>query len=172
MIILLSGKRYSGKDFIGDILVKNHNFKKKSLATAVKTNYCKNTNLDYNTFMNSRKIKEEHRQNLIDYSEGKKLKDPYYWCKILNNSIDKNDNIVICDTRYMNELLFFKEVNPDLLFVRINASDKVRMERNWTPSEIDNDDSETLFDDYKFDYIINNNDESVYEQIKTLLTLN
>ena len=174
MIILLSGKRYSGKDFVGDILVKKFNFKKKSLATAVKKNYCKIKNLDYNTFMNDRKIKEEHRQYLIDYSEGKKKQDPYYWCKILNNSIKENDNVVICDLRYMDELKYFQNIYPDAPFIRIHASLETRQERNWTPSEIDSSESETLFDDYPFDFIITNdtyNNISVYKQIDKCINI-
>ena len=61
MILLLSGKRGAGKDYVADYLVCNFNFIKLSLADQVKIDYCKLNGIDYSEMLDREK-KEKNRE--------------------------------------------------------------------------------------------------------------
>lgn len=160
MILLLSGKRGVGKDYIADYLVSKYNFSKMSLAEQVKIEYCKLNGVDYSEMLDRNK-KEKHRKKIIELAEGKKKEDLHYWCKILQTVITGNvdKHFVICDIRYQEELEYFTENNLNIYFIRINCSEEERKTRGIIINNIDKDKSETYFDNYDFEYIFESNNE-------------
>ena len=170
MILLLSGKRGAGKDYVADYLVSNFNFIKLSLAEQVKIDYCKLNGIDYSEMLDREK-KEKHREKIIELAEGKKKEDLHYWCKILQSIINQSEqNVVICDVRYQEELDYFQSIN-NINFIRINCSEKERIKRGIIINNIDEDKSETYFDNYNFEKVFEN-DEKLLINISNFININ
>ncbi len=170
MILLLSGKRGAGKDYVADYLVSNFNFIKLSLAEQVKIDYCKLNGIDYSEMLDREK-KEKHREKIIELAEGKKKEDLHYWCKILQSIINQSkQNVVICDVRYQEELDYFQSIN-NINFIRINCSEKERMKRGIIINNIDEDKSETYFDNYNFEKVFES-DEKLLINISNFININ
>lgn len=159
MIYLISGKRFSGKDYYGNILQKNLKgvIIKTSFAEQAKKEYCKQNNLIYKNF-NTREIKEKHRKNLIYFCQNKKKINKYCWCiKLFENIKTINyDHLIITDLRYPEEIEYFKINNIKFKTIRINSSLDTRIKRGLKLSNVDNHISETYLDNFNFDTIIKN----------------
>lgn len=171
--ILISGKRYSGKTYLSDILNKKYGFKVYNLSDNIKKLYCLENSLKYE-IINNREVKEKHRLKMIKFMEAKLDSDNYFWCKKLFNEIDKNCRIfIISDARRINDINYFSKVS-DLITIRIKCCNKVRKQRGWVENEVDNLNSEEGLDNYKEWDIINSCENledinKIYEKLAILI---
>jgi phosphomevalonate kinase len=161
-IILLSGKRFSGKSSVCNILDEYYKLINKtycniSFSYSLKKTFCNNNNLDFDKFMNSHEYKNMHRDALTAYF---KTTDPIIYANAVQETIDNSDCdvIIIDDLRLMSHLIFMKNNNHNIKILRINSNDTSKEERGWIKSEYDNELCENDLDNYTdFDIIINNN---------------
>lgn len=171
-IVLLSGWATSGKDVFADTLVKKANFKKLSFASPLKKYTSEKYNFDYNLTLTQKgkaskiffmengssvsvrdllikeaqSCKDSHGINI--WAE-KLFDEILFYDKINDKRGEKYDNIVISDFRYINEIEYLKKIFDNAKFITI------RINRHSICPIIS--ESEHELDNYKFDYIINNN---------------
>lgn len=164
-ILLISGKRTTGKDTVCEIIkeISKVKFDSIAFAYATKMGYCKDNNLDLNRMLNDYEYKESHRKGLLQYYLTHH--DPLFYSDYVLeyiNSETKNDinNFIIPDLRIREHADVFKSLDPTryrCIFIRINASDETKISRGWIRKECDDNITETGLDNYDgFDIIINN----------------
>lgn len=174
MKIALFGKMRSGKDTVGEMLIKEYNFKRFAFGEGI-----------------GQIIEEYFPEALL---EGKKPRHHYQfigqqlrqldedvWIKYLLKSVneyeqqsEKSVRIVITDGRQSNEAARLKE--QGFVIVKVEAPDEIRMERiiqagdQFTP-ELFQHETELQVDQINPDYIITNDKdlEHLDDQIAILL---
>lgn len=146
--ILISGKRYSGKTHLGMLLEKELSIPCMFLSKNIKEGYAKKNNLNLEDLLNDRKIKEQHRNKMIFYSEEKIKEDRFYWCwKLYNNIPNSCRCFIISDARRKQDIEFFSKT-CDLTTIRLECNSEIRKERGWNMSHIDDLESENGLDNY------------------------
>ncbi len=175
IIILLRGFSNSGKDFVGDIICKQYGYKKFSFASSLKKIVSEIYNIPLELlYTQEGKMmicendihKRTNRQLLID--EALKLKESDFdiFAKHCCNEIEKtsSNKIVITDWRFMNEYNVLKDIFSNAKIIPIHV-----IRKNQEKSPID-DISEYHLMERKDDItIINNMDDSIYDNIYYLL---
>ncbi|XP_067137552.1 phosphomevalonate kinase [Centruroides vittatus] len=177
LILVFSGKRKSGKDYITNILHKRIGEKNCALlrlSAPLKEQYAKDHNLDYNRLLDSSTYKENYRLNMIRWSDSIREKDPGYFCRlsIAQNGAKEKAVWIISDARRKTDLDFFKKTYPKVTYlVRIFASETTRRLRGWEFTKgVDDVASECDLDDVEnWDYIISNNSDN--EELEKCLSL-
>ena len=155
-IIILSGKARSGKDKFADMIVnyyKNKKVKKLSYAYYLK-NYVRNiSNWNGSDSSKPRELLQTIGIDLIKNKIDNKL--------LINRVIEDievysyfYDIMVITDARLIDEVEDIKDNFNDVIAIRINRN----MDNNLKENE-KNHITETNLDNYKFDYVIENNDD-------------
>lgn len=160
-IIILSGKARSGKDKVADIIVnhlKNKKVKKLSYAYYLKQ-YVKNIS-------NWKGLEEDKPRKLLQTIGIDLIKNKVNNKLLINRVIEDievysyfYDVIVITDARLVEEVVDIKNNYKGVITIRINRN----IDNDLTISE-KNHITETNLDNYKFDYIIENNDD--YENLE------
>lgn len=155
IIIIFSGKQFSGKDTVAKILLeKFKTFKRIGIGDAIKMMYSERTGL---TVEEIEKNKSVYRQDLIDLGDWGRAQNPDYW---LNSIIAYKGNTIVTDIRVKHELDLFKSFGA--FAIRVEASEEVRSKRGVLSSK--NDNTETALDNITdWDYVINN--EGTYKEL-------
>lgn len=165
-IIGITGKKFSGKDTVGNYLVEKYDYKQYAYATALKlavkdifefTDEQLNTELkevvDTRWNITPRRVLQYVGTDLFRNQSNVLFPDIGcdFWIKVLERKILKqlNENpdtkIVITDIRYKNEAELVKKLGGNII--------KLNRDTNMT----DNHTSETSIDEINIDYEINNN---------------
>lgn len=160
MYILLSGKRYSGKDTACKILKKifGETCASISFADVAKSLYCEANEIE-NRF-HEREFKELHRHPLISFC---KLTKRICGEDVFANEVFAIKNsvlkvLIITDLRFEIEVETLKKQNSPYLVIRVYSDEENRKRRGWVyDPEIDDSPSECELDDYEFDIIVDNN---------------
>ena len=159
-VIGVCGGRLTGKDtvasflqdcFLGDIWIC-------SLADPIKEQYAKMMNINKDILYSQGKEKELHRMGLITLGAVRRLDDIDWWCKALHE-MHEEENLIIPDIRYKNELEYYKKHSDKFILIEVKANTTSLLSRGWKESIADNTPSEQ--EHKKFikdaDYIIDNN---------------
>ncbi|XP_054714347.1 phosphomevalonate kinase-like [Uloborus diversus] len=171
-IILLSGKRKAGKDYIASLLFQRFGTKDCTiirLSGPLKERYALENNLDYEKLLDSSDYKELHRAKMIQWGEEIRNKDPAYFCRhaIVQAEARSKGIWVVSDARRKSDIDFFCKHFPEAtMTIRINALEEIRKKRGWNFTEgVDDVESECGLDTFdSWDFRIDNNDSH-----KTLL---
>jgi diphosphomevalonate decarboxylase len=172
--ILISGKRYSGKTHLGMLLEKELSISCMFLSKNIKKDYARQNNIHLEDLLNDRKVKEQHRSEMISYAEDKIKEDRFYWCWKLYNSIPDNCRIfTISDARRKQDIEFFA-ATCNLITIRLECNDEIRKERGWKINNIDNLESESGLDDYanwdiKINYHNLEDSKKIIDNIKNII---
>jgi phosphomevalonate kinase len=147
-IIMLYGKRFSGKDTIASMLPS---MKRVAIADSLKYEYM---NAHPGIDMFKREDKEKYRLDMIQFG----LEKPFsYWLE----RAPYEDNCIVTDLRTMEEIEYVKQkfVHVQVLLIKVVCDDEQRMKRGWTHDEAyDNNPLETALDSYDgFDLVVQNN---------------
>ena len=147
-IIVISGKQFSGKDTLAQILLdKLDGFRRIGLGDAIKLEYSKKNNIPIDEII---KNKHLYRKDLIELGNWGRSLDECYWIK----NILGYDKIVVPDVRVKFEADFFK--NAGAFLVRVESDYKNRSKRGVIVNDCDV--TETALDFYDgFNIIIYNN---------------
>ncbi|XP_060551937.1 phosphomevalonate kinase-like isoform X2 [Ruditapes philippinarum] len=169
-ILVLSGKRKSGKDYLADLLLKRLGYESCQvlrLSGPLKKQYAEEKGLDYKELLNSSKYKESYRAHMIKWGEDKRNLESYFFCRKTVEAADILKPLwIISDARRKTDINFFREHYPDVVtFVRIEASESVRQQRGFVFTKgVDDAESECGLDTgIDWDIVIqNDNDEQVF----------
>lgn len=178
-VYLLSGKRFSGKSTVTNILKTLHSNEKvcvTSFSYFLKKEFCVESGLDLDRFVTDHKYKDSYRTQLTAFFDSK---GPAVYSKLLTEFITKSYNdklydvFIVDDARYKeyNIECIKKMFNNlwDIITIRVNASDETKEKRGWIKSSYDSHICENDLDDYnKFDYIISNDGtfDELYNQVQ------
>lgn len=160
-LILISGKRYSGKDTLAGFLNEAlHNVNRKSVvrstALLLKTRFCQQYALDLNRLLNDRVYKEQYRNQLTKFSANQTQEGNIkLFIESLNPNLEANDFVIISDWRTKFDLEALRQ-NFKVFTVRVSASDAVRATRGHEESEYDSSTFESELDNESFDFYVTN----------------
>ncbi|KAI6072948.1 phosphomevalonate kinase isoform X1 [Aythya fuligula] len=175
-VLLLSGKRKSGKDFVAEQL-------RSRLGPAVccvlrlsaplKERYAEEHGLDFQRLLDASAYKEMYRQDMIRWGEEKRRADPGFFCRTVVEGVAQ-PVWVVSDTRRLSDVEWFRDVYGDVVqTVRVVASEETRKRRNWVfVAGVDDAESECGLDQgVAFDWVITNDGDelSLDGQLEALL---
>lgn len=157
MIIIFSGKQYSGKDTAAKILMEfMPEFRRCAMGDIIKLEYGKINNISYEEIEAN---KPKYRQGLIDLGNWGRKQSPDYW---LEKIIAQEGNIVVTDVRIKHEYEVFKKAGA--IAIRVEVERDIREKRGGKLIG-ENDVTEIDLDDIQdWDYIIDNNKD--YETLR------
>ncbi|XP_002163520.1 phosphomevalonate kinase [Hydra vulgaris] len=188
VIIVLSGKRKSGKDYIADKIfnkIGNDTCVQIKLANPIKMHFSKKFGLNFEELITSSPYKEEVRKEMILWGNEQRLTDPFVFCKMItNDAVSSRKNVwILTDARLRTDVEYFKKYaiknNFHFICLRVVADVPTRQLRGWTFVEgVDDISSECGLDDYSdWDFVflnssgdnIEHNIESFCSKVKALL---
>jgi len=176
-IILIHGYSQSGKDFIGNILCKKHEYTRFAFADSLKRLVSKMYGIPLDELHSQDgkiKICEQdlfsrtYRQILIDEARYMRELDKHYFARKCCQEIEHKQTykIVITDWRFPNELEVLQFYFPNFIITPIHI---IRKSQEDSPV---NDISEYHLKDRKNDYtIINKMDDSIYEEVDKFISM-
>lgn len=164
VIIILSGKRKSGKDHFAKILSGRLgcdicDFVR--LSAPLKRKYAEIYELNFERLLDSTSYKEFYRDDMIRWGESQRQNNPYVFCCRASESCTRPIWIVT-DARRPTDIEYFQTHFPGKsILIRIYSSDKARHDRGWNFKEgVDDAPSECALDvgilwDFKIDNTLN-----------------
>ncbi len=172
-IIIIGGYSGSGKDTVGDYLVKNHGYTKISFADDLKKFVSDKYNLPIKYFLSQTGKKrflssgKTVRDLLIEEGQIQRDKDENVWVKKVLQKIltEKFDKVVITDFRFPNEKLYLEEKLTEYSFTSIRIL-RDTIEKVDSPTE-------HMLDTFQFDFTLTNNEskDDLYFKIENILYL-
>ncbi|KAJ8918913.1 hypothetical protein NQ315_016815 [Exocentrus adspersus] len=164
LVLLFSGKRKSGKDYICEkiksILVDKCTIVR--ISAPLKSCYAQTHALDLKELMSDGPYKEKYRLDMINWSDEVRKKDPGYFCKAACDNAALKPVWIVSDIRRKTDIEWFRETYGNKIkTIRITAEMKTRESRGWIfQSGVDDVASECDLDDWQqWDLEIENNDE-------------
>eukprot|EP00116_Pleurobrachia_bachei_P009757 sb/3470019/ len=134
-IILLSGKRKSGKDFVAGGIEKVLGTGKCSilrLSNAIKKEYAELKGVNYQELLTDGPYKELYRREMIALGEDRRSKDPGHYCRLACQAAPPGQVWIVTDTRRESDIKWFRETyTVPILTVRVEAPLDVRSQRGW-----------------------------------------
>lgn len=150
-VIVLSGKRYAGKDALAAIIQQQYpKWIITPIAQACKAEYAENSGADLDRLMNDQAYKEIHRKGIIQVADDRRREDSEYWIRLTLLRYQDCPGVIISDMRFMAEYEYIRTHYPTALFVRVVAEDETRVGRGWKYDPvIDDSPTETCFDKWR-----------------------
>lgn len=187
VVICMSGKRKSGKDYIAQAIVDRLrdplpgiDTVKISVAGPIKKLYALKYGLDYEQLLGTSGYKEQVRRGMVDFSDEIRVQqDLDYFIKY---SIQENDPTgrvpvwILTDARRSEDMDFFVRSHyacsvRRLIKIRVNASLESRVQRGFQfTAGIDDYHTECALDDYPhWDYVIQNDSSTAPKEMAAIL---
>ncbi|KAF7460649.1 phosphomevalonate kinase [Marmota monax] len=176
LVLLFSGKRKSGKDFVTEALQSRLGADICAilrLSGPLKEQYAQEHGLDFQRLLDASTYKEAYRRDMIRWGEEKRRADPGFFCRKIVEGVSQPIWLV-SDTRRVSDIQWFREAyGAAMQTVRVFASEQSRQQRGWvfTPG-VDDAESECDLDDFgDFDWVIENHgdEQHLEEQLANLL---
>ncbi|XP_076231815.1 phosphomevalonate kinase [Calliopsis andreniformis] len=178
-ILLFSGKRKSGKDFVTNILHERLGSDRSvivKLSGPIKSHWAKSLGLDIDELLGDGQYKENYRLEMAKWGESVRKNDYGYFCRAaidMYNAYGK-PIWIISDTRRKTDVQWFSENFGDVCkTIRIVSDDSIRQKRGWTfVPGIDDSETECDLDDIDtWDLKVTNNDENIEHILQQILEL-
>ncbi|XP_006620089.1 phosphomevalonate kinase [Apis dorsata] len=179
IILLFSGKRKCGKDYITNILyerIGSDNSVIIKISAPIKSHWAKSHGLNIDQLMGDGKYKENYRLEMVKWGEHIRNTDQGYFCRAaldIYNAYDKSIWIV-SDIRRKTDIQWFTENFKNICkTIRIESDDSIRIERGWTfVTGIDDAETECDLDDINtWDLKVINNTKSIECILQQILEL-
>nr|XP_009862384.1 phosphomevalonate kinase-like [Ciona intestinalis] len=182
VILVLSGKRKSGKDYVAEVLQRIFGMEVCvliKLSAPLKKEYANKHDLDHQKLLSSSSYKEKYRKDMIVWGELKRNEDPSYFWKAATRACHKFPVWVITDARRPSDLKVVHDSYGEngltvTKLVRIEATEHTRSTRGWKfVCGVDDAQSECALDSgFHWDFIIHNNGskENLLENMQPLIT--
>lgn len=162
IVICLSGKRKSGKDFVAERLLEMLNASKVSaeirrLSEPIKREYARLHQLDFDELLTASAYKEQHRAQMVEWSERIRREDSEHFCRLAMERCSA-DVCVVSDCRRPTDLVFFARHFSHVLTVRVECSTPVREARGFSFAPgVDDADTECALDAHdRWDFVLRN----------------
>ncbi|XP_068934121.1 phosphomevalonate kinase isoform X3 [Petaurus breviceps papuanus] len=134
LVLLFSGKRKSGKDFVTDELrnrLGTHVCAVLRLSGPLKEQYAQEHGLDFQRLLDASSYKETFRQDMIRWGEEKRKADPGFFCRKIVEGVPQAIWLV-SDARRVSDIQWFQSSFGDVTqLVRVVASEESRRQRGW-----------------------------------------
>nr|QFU80954.1 MevPK [Eotetranychus kankitus] len=189
LIIILSGKRKTGKDFVTELIEKRYQHKLAviHISKPIKQKYSELHGAAFDELMKASKYKEQFRLDMVKWSENEKStrNDEAYFLKLAIDmeKADQHAIWLIADARRPADLAYFDDQQfseSKVIKIRIQATEETRKSRGWIFTEnIDDATTECGLDCYtNWDYIFDNDGTSdqlieklgvIFNQIESIL---
>ena len=175
VVFVLSGKRKSGKDYIGERLLNLVGAELCSiirLSAPLKYQYAKENGLDYQMLLSSSQYKEQYRDDMIKWGEEKRNTNPNYFCDLASAAGADSFVWIVTDARRPTDLSYFQKMDASVYLIRIEADNEVRKVRGWKfVHGVDDCDSECALDQgINWDYKIVNNGQAIDHILRELVS--
>ncbi|GBP07718.1 Phosphomevalonate kinase [Eumeta japonica] len=178
IILLFSGKRKSGKDYLTDKLkgLLSDKCQILKISEPIKSHWAKMKNLNLDDLLSDKEYKEQYRLEMINWSDEMREKDYGCFCRTACQNAPIKPIWIVSDIRRKTDIQWFKENYGDRIkAIRIIADDETRRKRGFEYKEgIDNVTSECDLDDYTtWDLVVDNgrNGKPLEEQLNQILEL-
>eukprot|EP00038_Savillea_parva_P003395 m.125270 g.125270 ORF g.125270 m.125270 type:complete len:277 (+) comp11162_c0_seq7:236-1066(+) len=155
VVLVFSGKRKSGKDFITALLHEKIGQEANifRLSGPLKAQYAKDHNLDLEELLGASAYKEQYRQKMIVWGEEKRRADPGYFARLATESASE-PIWIISDARRPTDVKYFQHRYPTIT-VRVEATEATRAARGWKfTTGVDDVESECGLDGREWDFVI------------------
>ncbi|XP_043733437.1 phosphomevalonate kinase isoform X1 [Cervus elaphus] len=175
LVLLFSGKRKSGKDFVTEALQSRLGADVCAvlrLSGPLKEQYAQEHGLDFQRLLDASTYKEAYRRDMIRWGEEKRQADPGFFCRKIVEGVCQPVWLV-SDTRRVSDIQWFQEAYGAVTqTVRVVATEESRQQRGWvfTPG-VDDAESECGLDNFgTFDWVIENHgdEQRLEEQLEHL----
>ncbi|XP_039623772.1 phosphomevalonate kinase [Polypterus senegalus] len=176
LILLVCGKRKSGKDYITELIhcrLDSSICAVLRLSGPLKEQYAKQHELDYDRLLDATEYKERYRADMIRWGEERRTADPGYFCRPIVQGVSQPVWIV-SDARRKSDIDWFRShYEEQTVIVRVVASEKTRRQRGWQFTEgVDDAQSECGLDDgVNFDWVITNDGQDLELEAQVLSLL-
>lgn len=150
LVVVFSGKRKSGKDYVTDrlqALLGDEACEIIRCSAPLKRAYAEEHGLNYEELLTDGPYKEKYRADMIAWGERRRQADPGFFCRIICAAATRPVWIV-SDARRPTDVEYFL-THYCCLTVRVEASLSVREQRGWkhTPG-VDDAESECALDQW------------------------
>ncbi|XP_076625058.1 phosphomevalonate kinase [Colletes latitarsis] len=179
VILLFSGKRKSGKDFITNALHEKIGSASSviiRLSGPIKSHWAKSLDLDIDQLLGDGKYKESYRLEMVKWGESMRKEDNGYFCRAaldMYNAYSK-PLWIVSDIRRKTDIQWFKQNFEGICkTIRIVSDNLIREKRGWAfiPG-IDDSETECDLDDIKsWDLEVTNNDDNIKYILQQILRL-
>ncbi|XP_033329387.2 phosphomevalonate kinase [Megalopta genalis] len=180
IILLFSGKRKSGKDFITNVLHERIGPDSVILRLSgpIKAHWAKSMNLDIDGLLGDGEYKEKYRIEMAKWGENVRNRDYGYFCRAALDMYNVHDKSIwiVSDVRRKTDIQWFMQnFGSACKTVRILSDDTTRKKRGWifVPG-VDDSETECNLDDVNtWDLEVTNNDDNlefVLQQIFRLIS--
>ncbi|EDV27022.1 Phosphomevalonate kinase [Trichoplax sp. H2] len=176
VILVFSGKRKSGKDYVTGLLQERlgkANCDLLRLSGPLKKQFAKDHQLDYDKLLDASEYKEKYRAAMIKWGEDMRLANPAYFCNLAIADASTSASVwVITDARRKTDMDYFNKHFNKVLSVRVVCDDTIRIQRGWVfTANVDDAESECNLDDYAHNIIIRNdgNQHELEMQFQSLM---
>ncbi|XP_052861136.1 phosphomevalonate kinase [Anopheles cruzii] len=152
IVLLISGKRKCGKDYLSDALLKRIGTERAQIvriSEPIKRHWANTMKLDLGELLGDSAYKERYRQQMIEWSEEQRRRDYGIFCREACRTILR-EVCIVSDVRRRTDMRYFFDTygKARIRTVRIEANDEARAVRGWhfqpgvddVPSECDLDD--------------------------------
>lgn len=176
LVLLFSGKRKSGKDFVTEALQSRLGKDVCAvlrLSGPLKEQYAQEHGLNFQRLLDASAYKEAYRRDMILWGEAQRQADPGFFCRKVVEGVCQPVWLV-SDTRRLSDIQWFQEAYGAVTqTVRVVASEQSRQQRGWvfTPG-VDDGESECGLDNFgDFDWVIENDgdEQRLEEQLGNLI---
>uniref|UniRef100_A0A1E1WS93 Phosphomevalonate kinase n=1 Tax=Pectinophora gossypiella TaxID=13191 RepID=A0A1E1WS93_PECGO len=126
IILLFSGKRKSGKDFLTDHLQKllGDRCEVIKISQPIKSHWAKEKNLNLNELLSDSEYKELHRLDMIRWSDEMREQDYGCFCRAACQSAVEKPIWIVSDIRRRTDIRWFKETYKDIIrTIQISADE-------------------------------------------------
>nr|XP_017531994.1 phosphomevalonate kinase isoform X2 [Manis javanica] len=134
LVLLFSGKRKSGKDFVTEALQSRLGADVCAilrLSSPLKEQFAQDHGLDFQRLLGASTYKEAYRRDMILWGEEKRQADPGFFCRKIVEGVSQPIWLV-SDTRRMSDIQWFQEAYGAVTrTVRVVASEQSRQQRGW-----------------------------------------
>ncbi|KAM9352724.1 phosphomevalonate kinase isoform 2-T2 [Symphorus nematophorus] len=178
LVLVFSGKRKSGKDFVTDLIQERLGSDIcciLRLSGPLKQQYAQEHGLDLNQLLGPGLYKEQYRADMIHWGETRRHQDPGFFCRLATRGA-RQPVWVVSDARRLSDLQWFwSEFPRQTRSVRVQSSEMTRKRRGWSfTTGVDDAESECGLDSgVEFDWIITNEADAplLDEQLQPILKL-
>ncbi|XP_034865589.1 phosphomevalonate kinase isoform X2 [Mirounga leonina] len=176
LVLLVSGKRKSGKDFVAEALRSRLGADLCAvlrLSSPLKERYAQEHGLDFQRLLGASVYKEAYRRDMIRWGEEKRQADPGFFCRKVVEGVSQPVWLV-SDTRRASDIQWFREAYGAVTqTVRVVALEQSRQQRGWVfTAGVDDAESECGLDNFgAFDWVIENHGDERHleEQLEDLV---
>uniref|UniRef100_A0A8D8KLV0 Phosphomevalonate kinase n=1 Tax=Culex pipiens TaxID=7175 RepID=A0A8D8KLV0_CULPI len=137
IVLLFSGKRKCGKDYLTERLLQRLTPDRAQIvriSEPIKRCWADKLGLDLGELLGDGPYKERYRREMIEWSDGRRAEDYGFFCRAACSEgvVAAREVCIVSDVRRKTDVRFFRETFGERVrTVRIVAGEETRAERGW-----------------------------------------